>query len=354
LAVATPSIDALAGRFVCVRVTDLRGFDLARYPLDFDLTFLAATATADGRILHRYGGRDVRDPEAFLSLSSFEKFLEASLETFKSLPPPAAGAAPAASRTIEASPSFRRSDAEKRVDCVHCHMIGDFRFRDLTEAGKFRPDDRFVFPDLARAGFEVARDQQSTVASVAPDGPAAKAGLRAGDRIASAGGTRIATRADLQWQLERAPPTATSLALEVVRDGKPVAATLQFGAGWKECDAREYAWRPFKWNLEPSPGFGGKALDATEKERLGLKPGAWALRVGYLVTWGEKADTGRAAQSAGLKKGDIVLSVAGESDFDSEEHFQAWFRFTQRPRTRIELVVLRDGKRRTLTMEIVG
>jgi len=354
LAVATPEIEALASRFACVRVTNLRGFDLARYPLDFDLTFLAVTATADGRILHRYGGRNGRDPEAFLSLDSFASFLEASLATYRSLPPASSAAKAPDPRTIEASPSFRRKDAEKRVDCVHCHMIGDFRHRDDVAAGKFRPEQRFRFPDLARVGFEVERDRQSTVAAVAADGPAARAGLRVGDVIATAGGARIATRADLQWQLDRAPATATRLELEVMRDGQPATLALALGERWKECDAREYAWRPYKWNLEPAPGFGGKSLDSAEKRELGLPEDAWAMRVGYLVTWGERAVTGQAAQAAGLRKNDIVLSVAGESRFDGEDHFQAWFRFTQRVGTKIELVVLRDGRRRTLKMEVVG
>ncbi len=353
MAVATPAIEALAGRFACVRVTDLRDFDLARYPLDFELTFLAVTATADGRILHRYGGRDPRDPEAFLSLASFEAFLAASLETFKSSPPPTAGAKAPEPRTIEASPSFRRKDAEQRLDCIHCHNVGDFRHVDDVASGKWRPEDRFRFPDLARVGFEVERDRQAVVATVVASGPAAKAGLQAGDVIAAAGGAQIATRADLQWQLESAPATATRLRLDVMRDGKSVPLTLALADRWKECDAREYAWRPSKWNLEPSPGFGGKALDAAQKRELGLPEEAWAMRVGYLVTWGERAATGRSAQSAGLKEGDVVLSVAGESKFDHEEHFQAWFRFTQRARTKVEIVVLRDGKRRTLTMKVI-
>lgn len=354
LAVATPRIAELARDFTCVRVTDLRTFDLARYPLDFDLTFSAVTATADGRVLHRYGGRDRHDAESFLSLTSFEAFLVASRAAFQAAAPaPSTPSSPPPPRTIEASPSFARRDAEKRIDCVHCHTVNDFAWRDAVAAGSWRPEQRFRFPDLARAGFEVARDQQRRVARVDPGGPAARAGLAVGDELLRVAGAVIATRADLQWQLDRASAGATTLELEVARDGTAATVRLALGAGWKECDAREYAWRPFKWNLEPGPGFGGKALTATEKRQLGLPAEAWAMRVGYLVTWGDKAASGRAAQAAGLEKGDVVIAVAGESNFDSEDHFQTWYRFTRTAGSKVALEVLRDGKRRTLSMEVV-
>lgn len=355
MAAATPEIAELAKSFVCVRVTDLRSLDLARWRLDFDLTFSALVADPQGRVLHRYGGRDAASADSFLSLDSFHAFLEGALARVKQ-EAAAGGAAPpmgAPRRTIEASPSFKARDAEKRVDCVHCHTVNDFEWRDAEANGRVKPEQRWPFPDLARLGLEVERDRQRVVARVAADGPAAKAGLQAGDRLDQAAGQPLLTRADLQWALHQLPAGATKLELEATRDGKPLRASLALADGWKECDAREYAWRPMKWNLEPAPGFGGKALDGAAKQALGLPPEAWAVRVGYLVDWGEKAATGRSAAAAGLRKGDVVVSVAGESRFDDEQHFQAWFRLTQKAGTKVAIEVLRDGKRSTLSMAVV-
>lgn len=355
MAAATPRLAELAQSFVCVRVTDLRTVDLARWRLDFDLTFSALVADAQGRVLHRYGGRDAASADSFLSLASFEAFVEGALA--RAQQEAAAGGAPppmgAPRRTIEASPAFQARDAQKRVDCVHCHSVNDFEWRDAVANGRVRPEQRWPFPDLARLGLEVERDRQRVVARVAPDGPAARAGLAAGDVLAKAGSQPLLTRADLQWVMQQLPAGATSVALEATRDGKPLHVALALADGWKECDAREYAWRPMKWNLAPAPGFGGKALDADAKKALGLEAGAWALQVGYLVDWGEKAATGRSAAAAGLRKGDVVVAVAGESRFDDEPHFQAWFRLTQKAGTTVALEVVRDGARRTLSMKVV-
>ena len=166
-------------------------------------------------------------------------------------------------------------------------------------------------------------------------------------------GQPVLTRANLQWVAHRLPAGAASLELRVVRAGEAKTLPLELADGWKACDPREYAWRPFKWNLTPGPGFGGKPLDAEAKKKLGLAPDAWAQTVEYIVTWGEKSATGKSAQAAGLKKGDVLLSVAGESHFDGEDHFQAWFRMTRKAGTAIELVILRAGERRTLEMTVV-
>jgi hypothetical protein len=355
LAAATPRIAELAKSFVCVRVTDLRTLDLFRWRLDFDLTFSALVADPQGRVLHRYGGRDAASADSFLSLDSFTAFVEGALERAK-LEASAVGGVPQMGvprRTIEASPTFKTRDAQKRIDCVHCHTVNDFEWRDAEANQRVKPEQRWPFPDLARLGLEVERDRQRIVARVAPDGPAGKAGLKAGDRLDQAAAQPLLTRADLQWALHQLPAGATTLQIETTRDGAARKVAIALPDGWKECDAREYAWRPMKWNLEPAPGFGGKALAADEKQALGLPAEAWAVRVGYLVDWGEKAATGRSAAAAGLRKGDVVVSVAGESRFDGEEHFQAWFRLTQKAGTKVAIEVLRDGKRSTLSMAVV-
>ncbi len=361
MAAATPELIALANQMVCVRVTDMRHVDLARYRFDLDLTFAALTADGGGHVYHRYGGRDAHDAESALSLASFTAFVRVTLEEHRARAGGPQAAVDGPPHTIEQLPSFRRRDAEKRVDCVHCHTVNDFEFREAVASGGWKRDQLWVYPDLARLGFEVERDDQQRVARVEPSSPAGRAGVAVGDRLLTLGGQGVRTRADVQWVLHHTDGKATELALELQHgegreSGRPTETrnfSLALADGWKHADPREYAWRSYKWNLTPGPGFGGKPLDAQAKKALGLAPTAFAQEVGYLVTWGDKAATGRSAEAAGLKKGDILVAIAGQSDFESEDHFQAWFRLTQKPGETIALEVLRDGRKQTLKMKVV-
>jgi Tol biopolymer transport system component len=67
------------------------------------------------------------------------------------------------------------------------------------------------------------------LADVTPGGPAAKAGLRGGDRIVQIGTHEIATVADLMFVLQKERP-GTTTTITYVRDGKTLTATATFAA----------------------------------------------------------------------------------------------------------------------------
>jgi Tol biopolymer transport system component len=67
------------------------------------------------------------------------------------------------------------------------------------------------------------------ISDVVPNGPAAKAGLRAGDRIIQIGTHEIATVADLMFVLQKEQP-GTTVTITFVRDGKTQTATATFAA----------------------------------------------------------------------------------------------------------------------------
>ena len=65
---------------------------------------------------------------------------------------------------------------------------------------------------------------------------------------------------------------------------------------------------------------------------------------GTQILAGPNAYTGKNAARAGLRKGDIVVSVAKKRDFKSVSDFHAWFRLTQKPGTKIQVQARRNMK----------
>lgn len=327
-----------------VRVEDMAGVDLGLFDFDFALTFCALILHPDGTVLHTYGGRDASGAESHLSPESFARALEAGLESFRRHRPGPTRVP--RGPTVEALPAMaRRIQAGQRPKCFHCHMVEDALLEERRAAGRWRLEDAFRWPDPVQVGLRLDRDDGVRVRAVVAGSAAARAGLAAGDRILDLGGRRVATFGDVQRVLEGTAGAGGRLALRLARGDAEREAALELPPGWRTPDPATFAWRPTKWRLEPEPGFGGPALTPQEKAALGLPAGRFAFRVGYLVTWGEKARAGRHAADAGLRKGDVVVEVAGRHDFESVEHFQAWVRLTRRPGDPLPLVVLREGAR---------
>lgn len=341
---------AAAARYVCVRITDLSAIDVRNVRFDFDLTFAALVMHADGTILHRYGGRGSGGADEYTSLGSFLRLLQDALvdhAAHERAPTPRPAEPPLPAIDL---PVLRTKIASgQRLDCVHCHTVHDAEHVDARLLKTWRPEQAFVHPDPARIGLTLDRERQSFVRTVAPGSPAAAAGLAAGDELLSLGAQRsVRTFTDVQWALHRAPWGDHELPVRWRRGDEEHGASLALPEGWKRCPPEEYAWRPYKWNLSPSAGFGGPALDEAVRTRLGIAAGTFAFRIGYLVDWGENGHRGRAARAAGLQKGDVVVSFAGKSDFVSVDHFHAWIGLTRTAGEEVEIVVLRDGVRRTL------
>jgi serine protease Do len=346
----SPELNAAAAPFVAVRVTDMAAIDVRALRFDFDLTFAVVLMHADGTIYHRYGGRGPSNAHDYLSESTLTQLLRDTLvehRQYDSAPsPPPRGDV---QRAIDLPVLQKKVAAGQKLDCVHCHTVHDAELVDATLRGTWRRDDAFVHPDPARLGLTLARERQAHVAAVVAASPAARAGLAAGDELVSLGSQRsVRTFADVQWALHEAPFASNQLAVTFRRGATLHTATLDLADGWKRCPPEDYAWRPMKWNLSPSPGFGGRALDAAARREAGLADAPFALKVQYLIDWGERAARGRAAHAAGLRKGDLVVAFAGKRDFTSFDHFHAWIALTLTAGAETELVVWRDGKEHTL------
>jgi serine protease Do len=346
-----PELDAAAAPFVAVRVTDLRDVDVANLRFDFDLTFAVLLMHADGTVYHRFGSRDAGPADRWSSLATMAQLLRDTLpehRAYDGAPSPPPRAKPM--RAIDLPVLQQKLASGQQIDCVHCHTVNDAESRDAMLGKRWRRDDAYVFPDPARVGLTLDPLRQAKVTAVAAGSPAAAAGVAAGDELLALGvQPSVRTLGDVQWALHRAPFAANELPVRFRRDGAERTAALVVADGWKCCPPEDYAWRPLKWNLSPSPGFGGPVLDAAEKRRRGLPDDTtFAMRVQYLVDWGEHAARGRGAHAAGLRKGDVVLAFGGKRDFHGFDHLHAWCALTLTAGADTPIVVWRDGAEHTL------
>lgn len=351
---------------MCVRVTDLRGVDLERYSFDFDLTFAALVAHPAGPVLHRYGGRDHHSADARLTMSSFVRFLEAARARYDAYSARREDAEREAEqaqqkraepRTLDDIPVWREKMAQRkqRLDCYHCHYVFDAEREQRRADGTWSRERIWRWPPPERVGLTLEVEDLGRVRAVRAGSPAALAGLEAGDRLLSAAGQPILTALDLSFVFEGAPSGAVKLPLRYARGAAEAEAVVDLPAGWKEGTPLEFSWRPSKWQLAPRPGFGGPALSAAERVKLGLPASGLAFRVDYIVDWGSVPDRryGVAARQAGIRKGDLILGVKGV-ELEGPEHLHSWWRLTRKAGDVVVLRVLRAGEaqERELSIEV--
>lgn len=328
--------------------------DLNVYRFDYDLTFVALLMHPDGTIYHTFGGRDWTGPASYLPMESLVDLLRRTLvehAAYQRNPAPPPAQEP---RTVQQIPTMaKRLAAGERVDCFHCHTVHDAQVASRRQEGIWSREDAFVWPDPIQLGWTLDRLDQDRLVAVNEPSPAHAAGLEPGDRLIALNGIQVATFGDVQRVLHEADAGEIELEVRFLRKGDGRTARLLLPAGWKTPTPEVFSWRAIKWNLSPRPGFGGNQLSGKELRALGLEPDRFAFRVTYLVTWGEHADSGRNARRAGIRKGDIVLSVAGNHDFDSVSEYHAWFRMTRTTGETVPVELLRDGKKLSVELPVV-
>jgi serine protease Do len=141
------------------------------------------------------------------------------------------------------------------------------------------------------------------VADVAPDGPAARAGLRRGDVITSIDGKPVDDVGHFRNLVASTAP-GTGVRLTVVRDGREQAVAVKIDEA-KEPAAVASASAPAATPVRARPDqLGLVVVDATPEvaQKLGLPPNTQGAVVA------EVAPGGLAAE-AGLRPGDVILEV---------------------------------------------
>ena len=342
--------------FVGVRMVKANSMDLSLFQFDYDMTFAAFFMNADRTIYGRYGTRsEYKLAAKEISLPGFKKALEGALKLHGGYPGnrrslrAKTGPAPR-HRIPEQFPTlrnFKRSlDYKGNVfkSCIHCHQVLDAQ-RDLLRSEKkpFPDNVLFPYPMPKVVGMVLDPQEEAKVSRVLPDSPAAKAGVRVGDEFEKLDGQPIISIADVQWVLHNAKSPAT-LKAEVLRGGKPVRLKLSLPEGWRR--GTDLSWRATTWEMNRLVGGSLKWVNVSDADRkkLGLKPGATAIRVDFVGWWGPF----QAGKRAGFKKGDVMVSFDGQRNLKTVSEF---YEYAVNKTTRgkdVEVEILRGGKKMSL------
>lgn len=320
-----------------VRLVRITGVDLRLFDFDYDLTWYAFFLSPDERVLGRYGGRDARDPDARLSLEGLRYALSAALQTHRRTAPtkpPRRDGSPLRAEDLPAAKRLRPGE------CIHCHQVNEFRRAALVAAGQWSRETRWVYPLPENVGLTLEVDRGNRVRAVAAGSPAAKVGLRSGDLIETLNAVPIASFADAQYALHRAPARGR-VAIAWQRGDKRHTADLDLAAGWRTTNL---TWRPSLLDLLPSLPLYGTDLDAAEKRALGLPPKRLAFR--------QQESVSNDARAAGVRPGDVILGLDGNTPEMTLAEFLAHVRRNYLVGDRVTLNVLRAGKRLDLPMTL--
>jgi predicted metalloprotease with PDZ domain len=306
----------------------MRGVNLELFEFDYDLQWVVLFVNGDERVLGRFGGRLPDDVGKYRSLDGLAYAMQAALERHKQAPPIGKAAAGAV-KTPESYPAGARAPAKS---CIHCHHVYDFRREWLQENKQWSRDEVWVYPLPENIGLTLAADRGNHVTAVAEKSPAAAAGLRAGDVLLDVNGQSVASFADVQYALHKAPAAGT-VAVRWRRGDETRRAELTLAAGWKKTDV---SWRRSLQELEPPSGLHGTDLTLADKKALGLSPKALAFRQGNFLT--------AQARQAGVLINDIVVGIDGQAPELTVRQFDAHVRLTYDKGDTVVLRVLRQGQ----------
>ncbi len=135
------------------------------------------------------------------------------------------------------------------------------------------------------------------VASVAEDGPAAKAGIKRGDLILSLNGETVNAPRELSKMAARLSP-GSKARLKIIRKGKDKTVTLTAG---KLPDQNQVAALPSKEKVGQKLGIQGENLTPEVARQLGTRS-----TQGVVIM---SVKPGSPAAKAGLRRGDVIIEA---------------------------------------------
>ena len=356
---ATDRLKPLMDQFVCVRIIMANAMDLRQFQFDYDLSFAAFFMNADGTIYGRYGTRsDQKDTERDLSMDSFAKAMEASLDLHKKFPANKSsltakrGPEPRVARPEE-YPTLAKYkptlDLEGQVvqSCLHCHQIRDAERVDLRTKNVAISDQvMFPWPMPVVIGLTLDSKERARVTTVVSGSAAEKAGIKSGDEIVSLDGQPMVSIADVQFVLHHAPASGATIAATIKRGEAAKNVSLVLADGWRRVS--DISWRATSWEFRRM-GLGGMLsadLNDEERKAAGLDTKQMALVLKHVGEYGEHA----VAKNAGFRKGDVIIAWDGITARITESELLSYAMQKKKKGDKIAATILRAGKKMDLTL----
>lgn len=200
---------------------------------------------------------------------------------------------------------------------------------------------------------KLSAERGAIVEHVTPESSAAKGGLKKDDVIVKWNGEAIESAREVSRRI-RETPAGRTVRLGVVRDGNETESTVTLG------DRREYATR-----VTVAPAAAAARVRTPREARVRIRD-RYRMGVSLQSMSPQLAEyfglTGRngalvlyvypdsPAANAGIKAGDVILSVGGET---TENPVKVHDALQSKPEGSIELRVLRDKQEKTLTVQLV-
>jgi serine protease Do len=344
-------VQDLLDKFVCVRVVQGNGLDLALFQFDYDQSFHAFFLNADKTVYGRFGTRSGREEEEDMTMPGLRQAMLGALELHAEFPANREQLAgkqgrPVEYRVPEELPTLKGKYTDKLnyegavvASCIHCHQIRDSERELYRSRNETLPEQvLFPYPLPDVLGLRMDPDKRATIAKVEGNSISARAGLAPGDRIVSLDGQPLLSTADLQWVLHHAGSEA-ELSADVRRGDEKLSVTIDLPRGWRR--ESDISFRATTWELRRMGSGGLWLVDLGDKERKEhqLPDDVLALYVKHVGEYGAHA----AAKRAGFQKGDVIVAVDGRRDRWTESQFLA-HTLALRPGSKITAMVFRGGK----------
>jgi membrane-associated protease RseP (regulator of RpoE activity) len=319
-----------------VRVVTIDDLDLGLFQFDYDQTWCAVFLNADGTIYGRYGTRAAGGEKSatHISVASFRKTMQRALQLHKGYP----SNKEQLTGKRGPKPEYRAPKDIPRVQrrhCIECHEVRGNVLRHKWKAKRLTAADIWPYPLPENLGLQMDVDDGLRVKTVAPDSPAARAGIAAGDELVTLDGQPLISQADIQWVLHRAP-VETKVVAALKRGSKELRKTITLSGTWKESD--------LSWRASTGPGLryglSTVPLSDAEKKQAKLADDRLALMVKHMV-----AERTAGLRKAGLRVGDVIIAVDGKSHAMTESQFLAYVRLNHGPDDQVKLTVLRGKER---------
>jgi len=313
--------------------------DIGLFDRDWNTTLYYFILNPDEQIYMRYGGRDAKSPDTYLSLSSLELALEKGLELHRRYQQGEL------ERVERPKPLFPRAipllveRTIARKSCVECHLIGDYQNVQREQDGKL---DRLRYlyrsPDIQTLGIYLDVPKGLVVKEVRD--AVETAGMKPGDRITRLNGTPVWTFADLQYHYDKVHRKAERIQLTVERNGVPVELPIALPERWWWTDL---TFR--QSSVEPRLYFDSRPLTEPEKRQYGLARDGFASEVKRVDMLAELM------KSHELRIGDIVFGVNGVERDEIANTVDLYMKLRRSAGDTVTLSVIRGGKRMEMKLK---